>query len=203
MLIFWKERLVFLANTKTGSTSIEAALEALAHVAIRRPPQLKHLRASDVQAHLQPLLAQSAGGSFTKDTFTLVALMREPTDWLGSWFRFGQREDVPDSALSTAHLDFATFVEAYLAAEPPSFAQLGSQAGFLCDSAGRLVVDRVFRYEALERFVEFLEDVLGCEITLPRINVSPKAPLDLPSPLRDRLVRHFARDYAIYDSIQS
>ena len=42
MLVFWKERLVYLATPKTGSTAIEAALEPLASVVIQRPPVLKH-----------------------------------------------------------------------------------------------------------------------------------------------------------------
>jgi hypothetical protein len=196
MLIFWKERLVFLANTKTGSTSIEAALEQLAHVAIRRPPQLKHIRARSFNQHFRPLLHSKGGGSFTT-----IALMRDPVDWLGSWFRYRQRDDLGEAAPSTAGIDFPSFVEAYLSPAPPDFANVGSQAGFLGDAKGNLLVDRVFRYEALDSFVHFLEDTLGCAITLPHINVSPKAPLDLPGPLRDRLMQAFAADYAIYNSL--
>lgn len=195
MLIFWKERLVFLANTKTGSTSIEAALEQLAHVVINRPPQLKHTRARAFDLHLRPLLTQAAGGPFTT-----VALMREPIDWLGSWFRYRLRE-MEDTERSTAGMDFAGFVEAYLRPDPPRFAAVGTQAGFLCDAKGFLLADRVFRYESLTTFVHFLEDTLGCEITLPRMNVSPKAPMDLPDDLRQRLMQMLSNDYAIYNSL--
>lgn len=37
LLIFWKQRVVFLANPKTGSTSLEMALEPLAEIAFQRP----------------------------------------------------------------------------------------------------------------------------------------------------------------------
>lgn len=196
MLIFWKERLVFLANTKAGSTSLEAALESLAHVAIQRPPELKHLRASRYERHIAPLLARLSG-----ERFTTLALMREPIDWLGSWYRYRTRDEIREAERSTAGIDFAEFCEAYLSPNPPAFAQVGSQARFLSGPDGAVLVDRVFRYEALDGLLHFLEDRLGCELTLPRMNVSPKAPTDLPDALRARLRERFAADYAIYEAI--
>lgn len=196
MLIFWKERLVFLATTKTGSTSIESALEPLAHVAIKRPPPLKHMRAAAFNRHYRPFLEQTAGGPFTT-----VALIREPTDWLGSWFRYRQRAELEDNRNSTAELDFEGFVAAYLSDDPPAFAAVGSQARFLGGADRQPLVDRLFRYEALGDFVHFLEEHLGCEITLPRMNVSPKAPMDLAPATRARLRERFAPDYAIWDAL--
>lgn len=196
MLIFWKERLVFLANTKTGSTSIESALEPLAHVAIKRPPQLKHMRAMAYGRHYKPFLEQAGNGAFTT-----VALIREPIDWLGSWYRYRQRSELEDNRNSTAGQSFESFVEAYLLEKPPAFAAVGSQARFLGDADRAPLVDRLFRYEALGDFVHFLEESLGCEITLPRMNVSPKAPMELSAGLRARLQDHFAPDYAIWNSL--
>lgn len=196
MLIFWKERLAFLANTKAGSTSLESALESLAHVAILRPPELKHLRAARFRRHLAPMLEQLAGGPFTT-----LAVMREPIDWLGSWYRYRSRDEIREGDRSTAGLDFATFCEAYLSANPPAYARVGSQGRFLCGPDDGLLVDRVFRYEALEDLLHFLEERLGCELTLPRLNVSPPAPTDLPPGLRAQLRDRLGVDYAIYDRL--
>ena len=196
MLIFWKERLVFLANTKAGSTSLEAALESLAHVAIQRPPEMKHMRAERYTSHFAPMLEQLSG-----ERFTTLAVMREPIDWLGSWYRYRTRDEIREAERSTAGMAFAEFCEAYLRPDPPAFARVGSQARFLTGADGRLLVDRVFRYEALDDLLHFLEDRLGCELTLPRMNVSPKAPTDLPDEVRARLRRRFAPDYAIYEAL--
>jgi hypothetical protein len=204
MLIFWKERLVFLANTKTGSTSVERALEAMAHVSVQRPPALKHLTAVQYRDTLAPLLR-----GLTGDGFTTVALMREPVDWLGSWYRYRQRDDIPYAPASTENLDFAAFVADYLDGSVPGIVgdggpvagPLGSQADFLCDSAGTRLVDRVFRYENIAGFLRFLEDRLECEVTLPHLNVSPKGRMHLPDPLRNRLLDRFAADYAVYSAI--
>ena len=45
MLVFWRQRLVFLATPKTASTSIEEALAPIAAIVMLRPPQLKHTNA--------------------------------------------------------------------------------------------------------------------------------------------------------------
>lgn len=35
------------------------------------------------------------------ENFTVIALMREPRDWLGSWYRYRQREDMGREEKST------------------------------------------------------------------------------------------------------
>ena len=61
MLIFWESRLVFLATPKAGSTAVEAALEALANVAVQRPAALKHANLSTYQRHIAPWLHSATG----------------------------------------------------------------------------------------------------------------------------------------------
>lgn len=196
MLVFWKERLVFLSTPKAGSTSVETALESLAHVAIRRPPELKHVTAPQYRRHLAPLLERAAGASFTT-----VALMREPIDWLGSWWRYRQREDIRDMPRSTEGMSFEAAAQAYLADEPGGRMNVGSQARFLGVDGQSSAVDRVFRYEDIDRFVHFLEERLGGEIILPHLNVSPKGDMTLSAgtaaALRDRL----AADCAFYSRL--
>jgi hypothetical protein len=196
MLIFWKERLVFLSTPKTGSTSIETALESLAHVAIRRPPELKHMPAHDFRSSYGPYLEARAG-----EKFTTIALMREPIDWLGSWYRYRQRDELGEKDRSTRGLDFATAAEGYLADPVARNMDVGSQAGFLCDPQGNVAVDRLFRYERIDQFLEFLEDRLNCEIILPRLNVSPAGQTNLPAKVVERLKNRFERDYSIYNAL--
>lgn len=195
MLVFWQQRLVFLATPKTGSTAIEAALESLASVSIERPPELKHTTAQRYQKFLAPYLERSAG-----ERFDVVALMREPLDWLGSWYRFRQREDVPSTSRSTVNISFEDFIEAYMQDERPAFANVGSQARFL-RKAGEVAVDRLFRYEDIGDFVTFLEDRLNCEVILPRLNVSPEADMAVSEATVARLRACQPEDFELYDSI--
>jgi hypothetical protein len=197
MLVFWDQRLAFLATPKTGSTAIAASLESLAALSVQRPPVLKHTTVHRWHRFLGPYLAAASGAEFE-----VVALMREPRDWLGSWYRFRSREDVTDPRKSTAGVSFEDFVRAWCQDDPPPFADVGSQARFLRPRQGK-GVDRLFAYERIDVFVEFLEERLGCEIILPRVNVSPRAtaPLDL-SPEAEALLRHHAaEDVALHASI--
>lgn len=198
MLIFWKQRLVLLATPKTGSTALETALGSLAAVDIARPPDIKHTPAYRYQRFLRPWLQNSAHGQ----TFEAVALMREPVDWLGSWYRFRRRADLDGTDRSAASLSFAEFAAAYRTDPRPPVADVGSQARFLSGTeGGGLGVDRVFRYEAMDRFVAWLEDRLDCPIELPRLNVSPEGRTDLNPDEAAALKAHLAPEYRIYDAL--
>lgn len=193
MLIFWQQRLVLLATPKTGSTALSVALESLAAIAVQRPPALKHTTAQRFRRFLAPYLETASG-----ERFDVVALMREPQDWLGSWYRFRQRDEITGSEKSTGGLTFDQFVTDYMARPQPSYAQLGTQARFLSLADGTLGVDKLFCYEDIGRFVSFLEARLDFEIVLPRVNVSPKGETRLSAPLAAQLRGHLAEDFALY-----
>ncbi len=195
MLVFWEQRLVVLATPKTGSTAIEAALESLAAVSIQRPPLLKHTNAARFHRFFGPYLEAAAG-----EPFTVVALMREPRDWLGSWYRYRQRDDIPDQDKSTLGMSFDAFVSGWCQTPRPAFADVGSQARFLQPGHGG-AVDRIFRYEDIGSFMDFLEDRLDFHIHLPRLNVSPQAEMDLSAATEQRLAEAAAEDFALYRSL--
>jgi hypothetical protein len=195
VLVFWEARLAFLATPKTGSTAIAAAVESLAAVSIQRPPLLKHTTVRRYRRFIGPYLATASN-----DEFTLVALMREPRDWLSSWYRFRQREET-DPRKSTRGMSFDAFVRAWCQETRPEFADVGSQGQFLRPRQG-VGVDRLFRYEEIDHFVDFLEDRLGCEIILPRLNVSPPGIAEL-APETEALLREVAaEDYRLYQTLQ-
>lgn len=196
MLVFWDQRLVFLATPKTGSTALAAALDPLAAVSIQRPPVLKHTTIQRYHRFLGPYLKVASG-----EEFMTVALMREPIDWLGSWYRFRLREDIADDRASTRGMSFDDFANAYCSDPRPGVANVGSQARFLTPP-GRPAVDRIFCYEQIETFVDFLEDRLNCEISLPRLNVSPPGDLALEPATLTRLRAAMAADIALYDRVR-
>lgn len=197
MLVFWEQRLAILATPKTGSTAIESALEPLATMAVQRPPVLKHTPVQRFHRFIGPYLEVTSG-----QPFTLVALMREPRDWLGSWFRYRQRDEGVDPAKSTAGMTFDRFVNAWCDDPQPEFAAVGSQAKFLQPKAEKRL-DHLFRYEEIDTFVHFLEERLGCEIVLPRLNVSPPGDLNLSPATEARLRKAAARDFALYETLSA
>lgn len=198
MLIFWKQRLVVLSVPKTGTTALEEAVADMAHVAVLRPPELKHTPAYRFERFIRPWLTNSANGA----RFEAVAVMREPIDWLASWYRFRSREDLIGTPRSARNLSFADFARAYMTNPRPEVADVGQQAKFLSGTDGRaLGVDRVFRYEAMPEFLAFLETRLGRRIALARANPSPPTPTDLPDALRAELAAYLAEDYALWRSL--
>lgn len=193
MLIFWEQRLVFLATPKAGSTAVEVALEPLASLAVQHPPQMKHADAARFNRHIHPWLQD-----MTEDRFTTVALMREPVEWLRSWYRFHLRdyhdgpEDIPAGG-------FEGFVGRYIERPKEVTMGIGTQSGFL--GIGSAPPDRIFRYEDMQSFTRFLEDRLGCEINLPRINVPPAADVTLSDAATETLHQTLEPDFTLYASL--
>ena len=126
MLIFYKERLVLLSVPKTGTTAYEAALAGRADLVISNPPTLKHAPVYRYNRFLRPMFKQVCGVELE-----LMAVMRAPISWLGSWYRYRQRPFLAGKPNSTAGISFDAFVEGYLKGQPPAFANVGSQAKFL------------------------------------------------------------------------
>jgi len=193
MLIFWEKRLVFLATPKAGSTAVESALEALSNIAVQRPAELKHTDLGSYRRHIEPWLHHATG-----DTFTTVALMREPIGWLRSWYRFRQRDDIDDPDHAMVGVSFADFARAY-ATSDDACRGIGMQCDFLTEGEDR--VDRIFRYEEIEGFTHFLEDRLDCAISLPRVNVPPAVDVSLRDEQEAELRRFLQRDVALYETL--
>lgn len=194
MLVFLPPKLVFLATPKTASTAIEEALGSLAAIAVSNPRALKHTDVALFQDHLHPWLRQTTGIEFRT-----LALMREPRDWLGSWYRNRRREE-EDLETSTRNIGFEEFVRLACSDAPPALARVGRQAPFLAPRPG-LRVDHIFRYDRIDRFLRFLEDRLQFEILLPRLNVSPAEDLHLSGPTEELIRRSFAQDFELFGAL--
>jgi hypothetical protein len=191
MLVFWDQRLVFLATPKAGSTAIAAALNPLAAVSLQRPDVLKHTTVQAFGAHVAPFLQAAAG-----EAFAAVALIRHPAAWLGSWYRQGQRDGADHPTLG---LNFDRFVQEWC---DEAYADIGTQSAFLAPGPQGQWLDRLFRYEELDGFVQYLEERLAFEIILPRLNVSPAGDLALSATTLARLEQKAATDFALYEALR-
>lgn len=193
MLIFWEQRLVFLATPKAGSTAIESALEPLSNLAVQRPAALKHTNFAAYRAFIAPWLTAVTG-----ERFTTVALMREPLDWLRSWYRFKLRDDETDPDHAMKGVNFEAFARSYIEQGGPT-ADLISQVDFLTDGGAR--ADVIFRYDDIHGFATFMEEQLDCVLSLPRLNVPPTADVALEAEAEALLRRLMERDTAFYRAL--
>lgn len=129
------------------------------------PPALKHAPVFRYSRFLRPMYEKVC------DTeLELMALMREPVDWLGSWYRYRRRDDMAGHPNSTKDMSFDAFVQAYCAGEKPSYADVGDQAKFLRPHPSGCAVKHLFAYESQNEWLAFLHEKLGQFAALPVVN---------------------------------
>jgi hypothetical protein len=194
MLVFWKENLVLLAVPKTGSTALEGALAPRASMVVRDPPHLKHAPCYRYKRFLKPFFKQ-AGGQDPE----LMAVVRNPIDWLGSWYRYRTRPDLIGHENSTAHISFDDFVLEYCKGDPAPFANVGSQNKFLRINGGEIGADHLFQYEQWDKVIAYLEERLEMTIKLKQKNVSPVIQLTLSPETEAKLRDKRAEEFAIWE----
>ncbi|MEM7190462.1 MAG: gamma-glutamyl kinase [Pseudomonadota bacterium] len=197
MMVSLKHRLVILAMPKCASTSLEAALSDQMDVVISRTPAAKHTPFRKYDRFLRRYLE-----TYTDGPLEVVCLFREPIDWLNSWWRYRNRDGVPDPSRSARGMTFEDFVCAYLegAAGP---ANVGSQARFVSNKDGAVGVDRIFRHDRFDHFAQFLEERLHTNIAAEKLNASPVdiAGGGLSGASISRARHGLQREFEIYETI--
>ncbi|UOA27368.1 gamma-glutamyl kinase [Pseudosulfitobacter sp. DSM 107133] len=196
MLVFFKERLAFLSVPKTGTTAYESALRVRADMSISEPPMLKHAPVYRYNRFVRPMFLKVC------DTeLELMAVMRHPVSWLGSWWRYRQRPFMAGKPNATHGISFDDFVLAYMKGNKPGFADVGSQFKFLEAQPNGVGVTHLFRYEDQPRLQAFLCARLDVSLNLARENVSPEMPLNLSPEVEKRFRRKFSDEFDLYNSI--
>lgn len=196
MMIFFKERLVYLAVPKTGTSAIERALASHASAVFRDPPGMKHTNALGFERKFRALFERG-----NLPALQTMAVMREPLEWLGSWFRYRRRPALAGHPNSTAEVNFDQFLEAYLSDDQPPFANIGSQGRFLTDQSGDLLVNHIFSYADFATVKAFLKERLSRNVDLDTVNKSPEAILAAAPSLLEELRRQYALDFEIYEAL--
>ena len=181
---------VFFAVPKTGSTSVETALESYADTAVSSRWN-KHVLAMKL---VEEMPAELWSASFR------FAFVRDPFDWMYSWYRYRQRDALRDPTHKHHHrytggMSYDTFVATFRSGD-----LMLTQSDFLVDEAGDLLVDFVGRYENLQRDFEHVCDRLGIPAQpLPRTNESRARSSERPvmaESSRQIIREYFARDFA-------
>ncbi len=197
MLVFLKENLVFLSVPKTGTTAYMEALAPRADMVVANPPELKHAPVYRYNRWFRPMFEKICSAEPE-----LLAVVREPVSWLGSWYRFRQRPYLDGKPTSTKDISFDDFVREYCRGKPAAFANVGSQAKFVAPQPNGCKVSHLFRYEELEKLDAFLNARLGLEIQTPTSNVSARVSLQLAPKTEDILRRKKPEEFALYDGIK-
>ncbi len=200
MLLAPGKGFVFLATTKSGSTSIETAFMGHSQIVLQSPPSFKHTTYAGFQRFLQPYLAS---GGFPRESYEVVCAIREPIDWLASWWRYRSRERLADPADPRHHnytggVTFEQFARAYMEGSE-RFAKVGRLSRFMRPRPGEAEVDLVFRYDRLDLLIDFLCEKVGEEVEVGSENTSPQRSFSLSEECEIELREFFDPEYRIYE----
>ncbi|WP_112320891.1 hypothetical protein [Oceanibium sediminis] len=198
MIISFKAGLAYLAAPKTGSTAIEAELRPASHIIFQGNAHSKHLTLREYQALVVPLL-----NHVTAPEIETLAVIREPVDWVRSWYSYRQRPaERPEH--STRGLSFDEFLDGFEADTQAEVTQhIGDQARFVVNEAGDVGVDHLFRYDEMPALHSFLGRRFNRQFAFRPLNVSPRVKLEISPAQRERIERFFPRDVEIYNAVQS
>ena len=208
MIFLHKARLVILSQPKTGTTALEAVLSPRASISVSKPPELKHMSYRGFMKFVAPLIAAQTG--LDRSDYEVVAVMREPVDWLGSWYRYRTRDELrkPDNPRSvnfTGNMSFDDFVLDVCQSEDkqPQHARIKTPSWVALGTRDTIGIDRLFPYEALDSFFDYIIERTGKPIETKAANVSPKMDLSLAPEILARLKRHFAFEFALHGALAS
>ncbi|CAA0120693.1 Uncharacterised protein [BD1-7 clade bacterium] len=213
MLLNSRHNIAFLCNPKCASTSIEAALDDHCDVRMSKYPSIKHMNARVFHESFLPMYQQLIPNS----QIETVCLMRDPIDWLFSWYRYRSRPALasiehPRHRNYTGNIDFNQFIEAYLLVDDldggssdekkaPAYAQVGSQYNFIKDSNNDIGIDRIYPLERTDLLVRYLQKKLQTRLTLEKLNQSPTRNLRLAPSLKHDLQEHLKADFRLYEQV--
>lgn len=167
-MIFWRKSLVMLSIPKTGTHSYIDHLQGHADIVFRHPQNLKHMGLRKFTRRILPLLPESAAPT------EYFAVMRDPIDWLWSWYCYRSRTQILNRSTSTNGVSFSDFIRGHLQDKPPAYADVGRQSLLLTSPDTPYIVDSIYSYTHLDAANAYLSDRLGVRVAPPDVlNKSP------------------------------
>jgi len=199
--------MAILSQTKTGTSAMVKSLGFKATIALNNPPSVKHIGYDNFEKFIQPLIEARTGAA--RSGYEVVMVMREPLDWLGSWYRYRTRENLANAdnpAVAekyTGNISFEDFIASVCqTGKRPAYARIGSPCSVAFDSAGKLAVDRIYPYEDLSGLYEVLEARLKRKVVIEKSNVSPKMPLELSNELQQMVRKTYPFECELHAALQ-
>src|SRR5689334_15601464 len=116
MIIAPNNGFVFLCMPKCASTSTEAILRPYGQIVTGNSPDFKHMPYRVYERFFRPFLKAKVKGRFSQ--IEVVCLFREPVEWVNSWYRYRQRDELlrtPQKRRnSTKGMSFEEFAREYV-----------------------------------------------------------------------------------------
>ena len=198
MLTGVKKRFVFIANSKTASTSIEHSLVGQAEIQRGGGPQRKHIYLRDALPEYDFLFGRDGYGI---ESFFTFGVMRDPVSWIQSWYRYrcGNKVESP----LPAGMSFGEFwaLNDWNRTMLQGVPRL--QSYFFTDKAGASIVDYIIPYSQLADHFTTICEGLGIKSPLQSKNVSKVKgrEIAIAPELAEEMRTFYAEDYALMAQI--
>ena len=198
MLIGVRNRFVFIANSKTASTSIEHSLVGHAEIQRGGGPQRKHIYLRDALSEYDFLFGRDGYGI---ESFFTFGVMRDPVSWIQSWYRYrcGNKVESP----LPAGMSFGEFwaLNDWNRTMLQGVPRL--QSYFFTDKAGASIVDYIIPYSQLADHFTTICEGLGIKSPLQSKNVSKVKgrEIAIAPELAEEMRTFYAEDYALMAQI--
>lgn len=208
MLFLHRANLVILSQPKTGTSALQRTLGRHASIAFNNPPTYKHVRFRKFEAVVAPLIERMSG--LGRSEYEVVSVMREPLDWLGSWYRYRAREALSGgggkaSERFTGTITFEEFLEAACLPpkQRPAYARVGIPCGVAMAGPDKLGVDRLFPYEDMSGLFELVQSNMNKKFKIKTANVSPTPPkpMKISSAVEEKVRKAFAYSFELHASL--
>lgn len=196
MLIGVKNRFVFVANSKAASTSIVKALTPFAEINRVGSPARKHIGWEAIRREYS-FLFDCPG--YAPDTFFKFGIIREPFDWLLSWYNYRR------SNKSAAHPipDHQSFVEFW---KSNDWVKRITQTSHFSVGGTKCALDCLIPYDELSEGMQHVFTLLDIDIReIPFANRSQKRlyAQDISEEIKLTVRQHFATDNQLYQHWKS
>lgn len=199
MLISVENRFVFVANTKTASTSIEHALWPHADIFRGGTSDRKHLPLREIYPTYDFLFSQP---EHLPDSYFKFGVMRHPVEWISSWYRY-RKGDKVDSPLPE-DMDFESFWRKRDWNIIWHDGLRNLQRRMFCDTNGDVLADVIIPYYRLEEMLGQICTGLKIDAVLPKKNVSTiKWHTVVPPEMRSEVEAFYAEDFELWRRLEA
>lgn len=197
MLLSFDRRFLFVANTKTASTSIETVLHPYAQINRAETPRRKHVGLSVALREYRDDF-EAAGRS--PDEVLKFGVMRDPVEWIASWYRY-RRGNVVESPLPP-EMSFADFWQRADWNIRSTKGEPYLQRRMFCRK-DEILADIIIPFPRVAETFARICAGLGIAVgDLPRENRSHLRQIEGLTPALEAEMRAFyARDYAVWERL--
>ena len=202
-----KNKFIFVANTKCASTSIvHSKIAELSDInsTYARPRIGRHMSLDDIYENFNFLFEE-----FKFNEFFKFGIIREPLDWVVSWFNFRSRPEISDPK-HKKHQDYTgdlTFTEFWHLYKNMDFLKIPQKTIFFSMKSESIRVDYLARYEKLSENLSLIQGILGLDsLNIPKMNESSVRrinPNDVEDSLKEEIREKYKSDYDLIEHLES